>query len=248
MNIYPVKSMVISSCYFVDPRGLKTCVGFSFLLVYNNIERTISGDLLKFNEIYRNTIKSIERRNRMRDADLIAALKQQKEHAVEELLTRYSPLIRYVISPILPSGHDQEECILEVAMRVWEKVALYDETQGSWTGWLTSVARNVALNRARGQRQHQPLEDVHMEIPSKEPTPEEIVIQKEQQMEMRNALQLALRELSSADEALFYRKYYYLQSTAQIAAEMGLSERAVEGRLYRIKKRLRKKLGGDVHE
>ncbi|MBQ8662796.1 MAG: sigma-70 family RNA polymerase sigma factor [Eubacterium sp.] len=184
----------------------------------------------------------------MRDADLITALKERKEHAMEELLSRYSPLIRYVIAPILPSGYDQEECISEVAMRVWEKVELYDEHQGSWTGWLTSMARNVALNRARGQRQHQPLEAIHMEIPSKEPTPEERVLQKEQQMELRKALQMALRELSAADTTLFYRKYYYLQSTAQIAAEMGLSERAVEGRLYRIKKRLRKKLGGDVYE
>lgn len=184
----------------------------------------------------------------MREAGLIKALKNHEEHAMDELLTRYSPLIRYVISPILPSGQDQEECISEVAMRVWDKIDSYDETQGSWTGWLTAVARNVALNRARGQRQHQPLEEIHMQIPSKEPTPEEVVLEKERQQEMREALQLALRELSSGDSNIFYRKYYYLQSTAQIAAEMGLSERAVEGRLYRIKKRLRKKLGGDVYE
>ena len=31
----------------------------------------------------------------------------------------------------------------------------------------------------------------------------------------------------------------------QIAAELGTTERAVEGRLYRIKKALRKALGGD---
>ena len=43
---------------------------------------------------------------------------------------------------------------------------------------------------------------------------------------------------------MFYRKYYYCQSTAQIAAELGLTERGVEGRLYR----LRQKLGGDFCE
>jgi len=47
---------------------------------------------------------------------------------------------------------------------------------------------------------------------------------------------------------LFYRKYYYLQPTAQIASEMGMTERAVEGKLYRLKKQLRKMLGGEVHE
>ena len=184
----------------------------------------------------------------MREADFIAALKRHDEQAMDELLHRYGPLIRYVISPILPNEQDREECIAEVALRVWEKMDSFDETAGKWTGWLTVVARNVALNRARGQRQHVPLDESHMQIPSKELTPEEIVIQKEEQLERRTALLDALKELSAKDENLFYRKYYYLQSTAQIAAEMGLSERAVEGRLYRIKKRLRKKLGGDVDE
>lgn len=59
------------------------------------------------------------------------------------------------------------------------------------------------------------------------------------------ALHNALARLGQNDRALFYRKYYYLQSTAQIAAELGMTERAVEGRLYRLKKRLRTMLGGD---
>ena len=44
---------------------------------------------------------------------------------------------------------------------------------------------------------------------------------------------------------LFYRKYYYCQSTAQMAAELSLTERAVEGRLYRLRQSLRQQLGGD---
>ena len=57
--------------------------------------------------------------------------------------------------------------------------------------------------------------------------------------------QRSAARLGQNDRALFYRKYYYLQSTAQIAAELGMTERAVEGRLYRLKKRLRTMLGGD---
>ena len=58
-------------------------------------------------------------------------------------------------------------------------------------------------------------------------------------------IERALTALPQRDRLLFYRKYYYRQSTAQIAAELGTTERAVEGRLYRIKKALRKALGGD---
>ena len=50
------------------------------------------------------------------------------------------------------------------------------------------------------------------------------------------------------ERELFYRKYYYCQSTAQMAAELGLTERAVEGRLYRLRQTLRQQLGGDLYD
>lgn len=74
--------------------------------------------------------------------------------------------------------------------------------------------------------------------------PEETILLHEEQ----RALEKALSQLSSRDRQLFYRKYYYLQSTAQIAAELGITERAVEGRLYRLRKNLRKLLGGEHYE
>lgn len=61
----------------------------------------------------------------------------------------------------------------------------------------------------------------------------------------QTALQAALGQLSAGERLLFYRKYCYLPSTAQIALELGLTERAVEGRLYRRKRQLRKLPGGD---
>ena len=64
--------------------------------------------------------------------------------------------------------------------------------------------------------------------------------------ERTQLLQKTVDALSAAEQILFYRKYYYLQSTAQIAAEMGMTERAVEGRLYRLRRRLQKALGGDA--
>ena len=52
--------------------------------------------------------------------------------------------------------------------------------------------------------------------------------------------------MSSGDRVLFYRKYYYRQPTAQIAAELGATERSVEGRLYRIRQKLKELLKGEM--
>ena len=126
-------------------------------------------------------------------------------------------------------------------MLVWSRMALLYRARGSWNAWLTAVTRSTALNYQRSAARHGGTQTLPEGAPSPEASPEEALIQAER----RAALHDALARLGQNDRALFYRKYYYLQSTAQIAAELGMTERAVEGRLYRLKKRLRTMLGGD---
>ncbi len=170
---------------------------------------------------------------------LISRLKAREESALKDLQRGFGPLMRYIIAPILPDAQDREECLNECILRVWNSIGQFDPQKGSWNAWLTALTRNAALNRARARREpHQPLTET---IPSPAPTPEEQLLQKERQVRLLQAV----KGLSDGDRALFYRKYYYLQSTEQIARELGLTQRAVEGRLYRLRARLREQLGGD---
>ena len=177
----------------------------------------------------------------MREQAIIELLRQRDEEGMNALLKHYGPLMRYVIAPILHNPQDREDCLSEAAMKVWERIEQFDGERGSWSAWLTAIAKNAALNCAR--KISRGGEEIPEDTPSPEPTPEEAMIRQER----RAAVERALRGLPPGDRALFYRKYYYLQSTAQIAAEMGMTERAVEGKLYRLKKRLRKMLGGETH-
>lgn len=180
----------------------------------------------------------------MQEQDIIRLLLERSEKGMDELLLHYGPLMKYIIAPILQNPQDREDCLSEAAMRVWEKAEQFDRERGSWNAWLTAVTRNAALNYTRSSRRHDEAEAIPADTPSPEPTPEEAVMQKERQA----ALRCALGRLSPRDRMLFYRKYYYRQSTAQIASELGMTERAVEGKLYRLKKQLRKMLGGEAHE
>ena len=119
----------------------------------------------------------------------------------------------------------------------------FDGEKGSFHAWLTAITRNTALNHAR-KASGSSAEELSESTPSPELSPEETLLKKERQ----EALKTALSRLSYKDRLLFYRKYYYRQSTAQIAAELGMTERAVEGKLYRVKKQLRKSLGGEACE
>ena len=82
------------------------------------------------------------------------------EAALQALLRRFGPLIRYILRPILTDERDREECFADISLRIWQNAAGFDSEKGSLNSWLTALSRNAALNRARGQRPSDtPLED-----------------------------------------------------------------------------------------
>ena len=170
----------------------------------------------------------------MKSTDIVLLLRQHDPQGLHEFQIQYTPLMRYIISPILSDPREQEECLADISVLIWEKIHLYDERRGDFKTWLTVLTRNTALNRARKNKKTPQHEELTPDLPSEEDSPEGAILKKEQV----EALKKALDTLSKSERTLFYRKYYYLQTTAQIASELGLSERAVEGRLYRLKKRL----------
>lgn len=179
----------------------------------------------------------------VQEQEMIALLQQHDERGMDALLLHCGPLMRYIIAPIVPNALDREECLSEASLRVWNKIAQFDAARGSWSAWLTAVTRNTALNFQRSAQHHSSVQSIPEGTPAPGASPEEAILQAERSA----ALHDALARLGQNDRALFYRKYYYLQSTAQIASELGMTVRAVEGRLYRLKKQLRRMLGGEGH-
>ncbi len=179
----------------------------------------------------------------MQPNEIVDLIKNKDENGIKELLHYSEPLIRYIINPILRDEREKEECLSDITLLIWNKIDTYNPERGSWNTWVTAIAHNTALNRAR-RNKHLNDDELSTEIISPEPTPEERVLQSERQ----EAFMRAFNKLALRDRALFYRKYYYMQPTAQIAAELSMTERAVEGKLYRLKKRLRKMLGGELND
>ena len=116
----------------------------------------------------------------MHEQEIIALIRARDERGLSELLRHYGPMMRYIVSPVLPAEQDREECISEAAMRVWDNIERFDPSRGSWNAWLTALTRNTALNRAR-QHSRVTAEELVPDLPSPEPTPEEALLKKERQ-------------------------------------------------------------------
>lgn len=177
----------------------------------------------------------------MDERTLMAKIAGGDEAALHALLRQYGPLIRYILRPILTDERDREECYADISLKIWQTADSFDGDKGALKAWLTVLSRNAALNHARRTRTDAPLEET---VPHTGGSAEEELLRRERQ----RRLQAAIAGLLPEDRSLFYRKYYYCQSTTQMAAELCLTERAVEGRLYRLRQRLRRLLGGDFCE
>ena len=176
----------------------------------------------------------------MDDKQLMAQIAAGDQAALQTLLRRHGPLLQYILKPILTDPREREECLADISLRLWQRAGDYAPERGQFVPWLTVLARNMALNRARRLRREEPLDET---MPHGDGSAEEALLQKDRRYV--NEL-MERRSLSREEEQLFFRKYYYCQSTAQIAAELGITERAAEGRLYRLRQRLRNLLGGDL--
>lgn len=178
----------------------------------------------------------------MNENELINMLLHRNEKALPLLELHYGPLIRYIIAPILTDQRDRDEVFSDIVLRVWDRIDQFDSDHGTWANWLSIISRNAAIDRLR--KITPVTSEITDEIPAPDSDPEQQLIRKERQQ----TLSKAIRELTYEEQALFYRKYYYRQPTSQIASEYGTTERAIEGKLYRIKKKLRKVLGGGLFD
>lgn len=185
----------------------------------------------------------------MKEQEIISSIKNKTDNAPELFLQQYCPLIRYIVVPFLRNNQDIEECINDIVLKVCDKIDSFDSQKGSWNAWITTIARNTALNKARTYKSKEntviSLESEGLiYIPSSDLSPEEIIIKKEKQ----NIVAKAIGNLSKQEKVIFYRRYYYQQSIMQIAAELGMTERSAEGKLYRIKKKLQDMIGGELND
>ena len=112
--------------------------------------------------------------------------------------------------------------------------------------WLKAVAGNLVREHWRKQStrpRHVPIADPQLaaELAARIAN-EDLPGECWQRKEVRDQLILAITELTSAEQKVIVGHYFQDESQASLAARLGISARAVEGRLRRARQALREKL------
>ena len=170
----------------------------------------------------------------MEKQDLALWIVNDPEAGLRTAMQRHAPAVKGILTRILPGRpQDVEECMSDVFVALWQSAEGLRE-DSDLKLWLGVVARNRALKHLRALRLELPLEDAF--LPGPEPT------RFWERQEETQLVRQALLRLSPTDRDIFLRHYYWRQTVARIAEELGMNPSTVKSRLKRGREKLRNTL------
>ena len=166
-------------------------------------------------------------------AVLTAAIVHGDEQAFEAFHERYfDRLYRFLLVVTRGDEVQAREALQETLLRVARHPRVFCEEEGFWR-WLKVVARNSARDEGRKRlRYFALLERFALDRNGDDhPAADENTL--------RSLLVESMEELPAEDRYLIEAKYLQGAAVKTIAPEMGLSDKAVESRLVRLRRQLR---------
>ncbi len=166
---------------------------------------------------------------------LTRAMAQGDEEAFRVFFTSYAPrLYAYLMVVTRQDEALAQEALQQVMIRVGSKITAFSSEDYFWN-WLAQIARRVVLDEQRKQiRWWRVLDRIAAGRPD-----DEKGISAAPGGEAQGAIHAALERLSDEDRLLVQKKYYSGFSVAELATDLGLTVKAIESRLVRIRKKLR---------
>jgi RNA polymerase sigma factor (sigma-70 family) len=170
----------------------------------------------------------------------VAALTRQMVAGNEQAYRRFyeayfDRLSRYLL--VVTQGHEEAavEALQGALVRVVRHIRVFSEESVFW-GWLTVVARSALADQTRKRQRYLAFLDRlterwRIERALAEPGPAE--------RDLLALLDQHLAGLSSEERDLLERKYFEREPVQQIANELQTTEKAIESRLVRVRRKLK---------
>lgn len=174
----------------------------------------------------------------MDDKKILALLWQRAESALAALSARFGQLLHRISMNILNNEADAEESVNDTYLALWN--AIPPERPDPLTGYVCRVGRNTALKRLRADtaQKRNSRYDLSLEELSGCLAGQSL----EDEIDARllgRAIDRFLDTVSQESRVMFLRRYWFGDSTADIASLFAMKENAVSVRLHRTRSQLR---------
>ncbi len=179
----------------------------------------------------------------MKDQEIVALYWARDERAIQESGRIYGSYCRAIAKSILQSESDAEECVNDAYLGAWNSIP--PQKPNDLRTYLGKLVRRISLDRRKyshaqkrgGGQVTLALEELLESVPQDGAIEE--CLRKE---ELSMLIDTFLRERPLRERQVFLRRYWFLDSVADIARRYGMGQSAVKMMLHRTRERLRTRL------
>jgi RNA polymerase sigma-70 factor, ECF subfamily len=173
-------------------------------------------------------------------AEWIGAIAAQRDRAAfASLFEFYAPRVKAMLMRSGEAAAAAEDVAQETLLTVWRKAAYFDPARASASAWIFTIARNLRIDRLRGEKRatlYAPFELVEPELPQ---TPDHALNTAERDERVR----AALKELSPEQVRIVQLSFFEGRAHGDIAVLLNLPLGTVKSRVRLAMGRLRNLLG-----
>jgi RNA polymerase sigma-70 factor (ECF subfamily) len=166
-------------------------------------------------------------------AAMTAAIRAGNEEAFREFHRLYfDRLYQFLLIVTRGNEHEARDALQETLLRVIRYARKFDDEEIFWS-WLKTVARSATRDAGRKQNRYLNLLQkfaFHSETHVRNQTSNDSLV---------DLLEDGLDSLTTADRQLIESKYLHGASVKELAANTGMTEKAVESLLLRLRHRIR---------
>jgi RNA polymerase sigma-70 factor, ECF subfamily len=168
-----------------------------------------------------------------RDAGLVAQAQDGKLEAFEELVRRHSKSIYRTLIAILGDPNDAQDAMQDVLLSAFKHIGRF-QGHSTFSTWLVSIARNTAIQRLRGRKNFESLDEGDCEddgdfrprqVRDWKDNPEQCY----SKSEIRQLVQRGVLELPAKCRVVVMLRDIEQLSTNEVARQLNLSVPAVKG-------------------
>ncbi len=178
----------------------------------------------------------------MKDEAIVNLIYDKNELGLLKLSDKYERLLIHIATGILGSrSRDIEECVNDTYLKIWKNIEQYDMEKASLKTYLKVIIRNTAINKLRDLSRREEREftedvsDIARYYIDQRQNVENQIFSKENMKQLNKII----AHLSKRDQELVIRKYYYLQSSKEIANATNMTVTAIDSRLSRLRNKMK---------
>ena len=173
----------------------------------------------------------------MDDSKIIELFFARNEDAIKHTDDTYGRRLFHLADNIVHNDQDAEESVNDTYMKAWDTIP--PQRPEHFFAYIAKICRNFALKKIDWQKaKKRNAEVVTLTREMENCIPDTYRNMEADERELGRVLDAFLRTLTPENQMVFLRRYWYVDTIAEIAVRYGISESAVQMRLNRTRSKL----------